>query len=522
MSVARTIAKNTVFGFVETGTDLVTGFLLGILLARSLGSEQYGIYAYLTWLLNLGGLIIDLGLSEMAKRYIAEALGRGNRRQAIGLIRLTLVLRFAAGIIIASGIIFSFSFWPSLSGADNRILIIIVAITILPHGLNYAFISIFRGFQKYEYTAYVTLFTAPLRLILIFILLITGSGVQEVLLVQIGTFCLGTIIGLYFLRRLIPLKDMFIPKLMESIERKQALRYAVTLIGISFVAYLAQNQLSTFFIEIYCPVEQVGFFRLAGRMVALPMTLVPTALGFVLTPAVAEQFGKGDMGKINKIYITSARYLMLIALPLEAGMIALAGPIILLLYGPEYGPVILLMRIILIPSALAGIGHAAGAVVYGTNKPGYIFKLNLAFSFITVGGSFLLIPQLGVTGAAIISVIPALGLAMFMIRFASKQIGASWPIKDTLKIIIASSIMGLIVYLLQNQLNPLLGLVAGVPLGIVTYVVLILLFKVINKEDLDIFKKAQKSLPAFLKTHSNNVIKIIEKSNGKEKINIGK
>jgi O-antigen/teichoic acid export membrane protein len=454
----------------------------------------------------------------MAKRFIAEALGRGNQRQAVGLIRLTLVLRFVAGILIALGIIFSFSLWPSLSGAaDHRILIIIVAITILPHGLNYAFISIFRGFQKYEYAAYVTLFTAPLRLILIFTLLLTGSGLQEVLIVQVGSFCLGTVVGLYFLRRLISLKDLFIPKLMESFERKQALRYAVTLIGISFVAYLAQNQLSTFFIEIYCPVEQVGFFRLAGRMVALPMTLAPTALGFVLTPAVAEQFGKGNMDRINKIYITSARYLMMVALPLEMGMIALASPIIALLYGPDYASVVLLMRIVLIPSAMAGIGHAAGAVVFGTNRPGYIFKMNFIFSFVTVGLNLLLIPIWGVLGAALTSLIPAFGMAIFVIRFASKQIGASWPVSDTIKIISASVIMGLIVFLLQNQLSPILSLVLGIPAGIVLYFTLLLLFKVIDQSDLLILKNVQSSIPKPLKKSYIRFVDLAEKVTMKRK-----
>lgn len=39
MNIARTIAKNTVFGAIENGVDLFTVFIPGIDIARSLGAE---------------------------------------------------------------------------------------------------------------------------------------------------------------------------------------------------------------------------------------------------------------------------------------------------------------------------------------------------------------------------------------------------------------------------------------------------------------------------------------------------
>jgi len=522
MSVTRTIAKNTLFGFFETGADIITAFILGIVIARSLGAEQYGLYAYLTWLLALAALIIDLGLSEMSKRFIAEALGKGNHRHATGLIRLTLIIRCAAAILIALIFSLAFIFSTTLSeSANSNVLFILLAATILPHGLNYAFISIFRGFQKYEYATYVTLSTAPLRLILISAFLFTGSGVKEVLLVQMGTFVLGAVVGVYLLSRLIPLKDLLLPRLLDPIIRKQALKYAITLAGTAIVSYLACNQFSTFFIELYCPVDQVGFFRLAARIVAIPMSLVPTAFSFVLTPAIAEQFGRGDTGKIKSIYITSARYLMIVALPLETGMIALAGPIVLLLYGAEYAPAIIIMRILLITSAIIPVSQAAGAVVYGTNRPGFLFKLNLIFALVSIGLSFWFIPAYGVIGAATIGIIPSIFMATLIIRYASKKIGATWPVGDTIKISISAIIMGLIVFGFQSHLNSILSLTLGIPLGVVTYIVLIFLLRVFNEQDLTIIKNITGSLPLPLRKPYIHVSGLIEKIVSRKKFATG-
>jgi O-antigen/teichoic acid export membrane protein len=512
MSIAKTIAKNTMYGSIQTGVDLITSFFLGIVLARKLGVELYGTYAYLIWLLSLGFLIIDLGLSEMSKRYIAEALGRGNRNDAVGLVRLTLVLRLAAAAVLALIMICVYRYLPGLSGsADSATYFTIIAVTLMPYGLTYAFMSIFRGFQKYEYSAFLSMTTSPLRLILTSVLLFMGLGLREVLIVQLATFCLGMVLGLSLLQRLVPLKELLLPPAMGTEVRKQAFRYAMTLLGIAIVSYLAQNQMATFFIERYCPVDQVGFFRLAGRLVTTPMTLLPTAFGFVLTPAVAEQYGKGNMEKIKKIYLTSARYLMLVAFPLEIGMIALASPIITLLYGAEYYPVINLMRFLLIPSAMAGIGYASGAIVYGTNKPGYVFKMNLLFAFVSTCLSLWLIPRYGVNGAVIVNLIPSIILTIVVIRYASKTIGTSWPMRDTVKIVLASSIMGLAVFGFQSQTGSIFGLAMGVPLGVVIYLVLIFVFRIVREEDLGMLKAAQGSLPRPARKQLKRLSRLIER-----------
>jgi O-antigen/teichoic acid export membrane protein len=322
---------------------------------------------------------------------------------------------------------------------------------------------------------------------------------------------LSAIVGFILLLRLVPLKELLLPNKVGAGLKKQAFRYALTLMGIAVVSYLAQNQLATFFIERYCPVDQVGFFRLAGRMVATPMTLLPTAFGFVLTPAVAEQFGKGNMEKIKTIYRSSGRYLMLVAFPLEIGMIALASPIIMLLYGPAYHPVVNLMIFMLIPSAMAGIGYAAGAIIYGTNKPGYVFKMNLIFAAVSSGLSLWLIPRYGVFGAVIVNLIPSVVLTVVMIRYASREIGTSWPVGDTIKIVSASLIMGLAIFGFQTKVGNITALVAGVPMGVLIYLILIFLFRSVNENDLRIMRNFKSYIPRVMRKPLGWLSRLLEK-----------
>ena len=79
MSIAGTIAKNTTFSFVNSIVELGIAFVTGIVLARGLGTEQYGLYAYVIWLISLAAIINNLGLGEMSRRFIPEAIGRRQR-----------------------------------------------------------------------------------------------------------------------------------------------------------------------------------------------------------------------------------------------------------------------------------------------------------------------------------------------------------------------------------------------------------------------------------------------------------
>jgi O-antigen/teichoic acid export membrane protein len=512
MNIARTIAKNSLFNFIGTASDLLVGFVVGIVLTRSLGTEQYGIYSYLMWFLSLVAVIIDLGATQMAKRFVAEALGAGNTYEAKGFVRLTLMLRGGAALFVSLMILGSSRYWTSLSGIPgNQIYFVIIAFAVLPHGLNYALISIFAGFQKFDYGAYVTLGTGPLRLVLIIVLIALGFGVRELLILHTAILVLGVVVGLILLHRLIPLKELFPRSLLNTATKKRALQYALTWAGILGVDYLAYNQAAVFFIGLYCPVDEVGFYNLATRMSSMLMALLPSVLAAVLLPAIAEQFGKGDMGKIRTIYLASARYLMMVALPLAAGGIALTSPIITLLYGVDYAPAIILMQIVILPLAIFNIGHAAGAVIFGINRPGFILKVNIILALVTIGLSLWLIPRYGVLGAAVAGSVPQVLNVALGINFVSRKIGATWPWRDALKITLASSIMGLAVYALQGRLGVVLSVGVGIPLGVVIYVLAILVFREIRNQDLVLLKGIENSLPLLLRKCYAPLIRLVER-----------
>ena len=500
MSVAKTIAKNTSFEFINNIFELGIRFVVGIALTRGLGTEQYGLYAYVLWMLGFIALGTNLGLGEMSRRFIPEAIGRQNTREVSGFVQLSFSFRIVAAIILCSIILFTSSQWAYASGDEgNRMVFIIIAFYIIPYTLQQALIGVFRGFQRFDYSFYVNLMIGPLRLVLILVAMALGYDILTVLIINLITQVVAILTGVFLLQKLVSLRSIFLRSLLSGDRKKQALKYAVIVLGTLGLSYLLSAETEIFFIGLYHTVEDVGFFRLAFTIGPLIMTFTG-ALGYVLLPAIAEQFGKGDMDKLKRIYITATRYLTMTSIPMAVGVIALAGSIITQIYGAEYSPVILPLQVICLPIAVARLAGPSDAVIRGINRPGYIFITNFIIVVINIILSLLLVPNHGLLGAAIaISVSLVTGLPLRVI-FVIRRIAASWPIQDTLKVALASIIMGTAVYFLSRYFGDSLpSLFIGVPLGIIIYVMLVIVFRIIQEEDIVLFRRLLNNLPSFLR-----------------------
>jgi O-antigen/teichoic acid export membrane protein len=252
MGIAKTIARNTSFESITNLSELGIAFVIGIALTRGLGTEQYGLYAYTIWLLGLAQVGTNLGLGDMSRRFIPEAIGRQSDREPAGFVQLALMFRTTAAMIVLIAIIISSGYWARMSGnSDNQLLFMVAAITMLPSTIQQALIAIFKGFQKFEYSLYVSLITSPLRLILVVIFMALGFGVMTVIIISIVTVTVGAIFGFFLLRRLVPLRSLFSSSLLSSERKKQALRYSLIIAGMMVLGYLLSQETEIFFIGLY-------------------------------------------------------------------------------------------------------------------------------------------------------------------------------------------------------------------------------------------------------------------------------
>ena len=512
MGISRSIAKNTLFNFITTATDAAVSFIVSILLARGLGTEQYGLYSFLMWFLSLSALVVNLGLGEMTRRYIAEAIGQGNRETPTGIVQMTLLIRGSASVLLSLLIIGLSSYLTKAFSEVNNsnVYFMLVALVLFPNVMVDAIASIFAGFQKYEYSAYCGLVMSPLRLVGIIILMALGYGVTEILIMTAILFFIGLCYTILYLRRLVPIRALVSKSTLEPAVRKDALKYSLTFIGIQGVTYFLWSQAEVLFLGLYTSAESIAFYNLAFKIPHMCISLIPFVLGRVLLPTVAEQYGKGDMGKVKAIYVSSARYLMMLTFPLVAGGIALASPIIHGLYGLEYQPSVALMQIVFIPFSLMGLIHASTSVIYGINKPAFILKTGIVVIIVTIGLYLWMIPRYGVMGAAIASSVPRIAVFPIYNYYVYKKIGVHWPISDSIRVVLASVITGAAAYGIQRFFGGLPGLVVAILSGVLIYFLALLVFGFMTSLEISLLRKAEKRFPSAIRGKYSSIVNLVE------------
>jgi O-antigen/teichoic acid export membrane protein len=172
----------------------------------------------------------------------------------------------------------------------------------------------------------------------------------------------------------------------------------------------------------------------------------------------------------------------------------------------------LMLQILLFPFALLAISNAATGVLYGMDKPSSVLKTGVLLVIISVGLDMWLIPKYGAIGAAVGSSIPRIISAVLYIIFASRICQTSWPIKDTLKVLFTSAIMGIIIFYLQLHIHTaVMALIILLPLGVIIQLIGLTATGVIRQSDVDILRRIQGGLPALLRGSYGFLLGIIEK-----------
>ncbi len=245
--------------------------------------------------------------------------------------------------------------------------------------------------------------------------------------------------------------------------------------------------------------------------------LVPTVmmtLGVSAIPVISAAMAKRELNSVNSTVNTVFRITMLIALPAGAGFFALSEPILTLLYKGTEGeagiavaaPVLalygLMMPILTLSSPLTNILQAIGRadVPAKALALGCVFKIGL--NYILIG-----IPEINVKGAVFGTAFFYL-LCIFINFFAlRKETGIQLDIKGVLvKPLIAAVACGGAAYgaytLLCNVLtfgNPdsrlsgsSLACIVSIGVAVLVYAVLVLLMKILVKDDILMLPKGEK------------------------------
>ncbi|MFW6295651.1 MAG: flippase [Halothece sp.] len=396
-------------------------YLISWLLARFLGAQGYGAYAYALAWIKLLLLPAGLGLGGIVIREVAIYTTREQWNLARGLLGWSnkIVFYAAAGLALLAG----FLTWVFQVGSDPQMLqVLLLSMIALP----FLVLSKLRqsAMQALNYVVvgqFPEMLIRPTLLVIFFIAVyfLSGEGLtaSSAMIIYVISSGITFGIGAELLRRRLPEE---IQTSQPQYQSRFWLKSALPMLFISGM-YLINNQTDTLMLGAIQDSASVGLYTVANRG-ALVITFILMAVNTSVAPTFARLYAEGNREKLQKVVTKSCYVIILGSLPI-ALLFIIFGKWFLLLFGSEFVAARTTLTILAIGQL---VNAGTGSVGLLLNMTGYERYTAIGVSIsalINVILNFHFISQWGAEGAALATVISTVIWNIILVVFVYQKLG---------------------------------------------------------------------------------------------------
>ncbi len=378
-----------------TGLNFVTG----IILARLLGVEGFGVYTYaFTWtqLLTLGA---TLGLDKLVVREFAIYKTKSSWGLMRGLLHWAngIVLIASLGLIaIAIAIAWSFN----MQANPQQFGVFCVAMLLIPiETLRNLRLGAMRGLNKILVGLIPEWIVAPVLLLVLSgcAYLLLGDALTAVWVASIRVFAavVTLVIGVRLLYQILPAATT---KATPQYQGKTWLYSALPFMLMGSM-YLIKSRTDIIMLGAFQGAEAVGIYFAVSRGAQL-IDFVTNAANNVLGPNIASLYAEGKSEQIQRILIKSSRTVSLTSLPIIIGLVVF-GSWYLSLFGSEFSQGTKALIILCVGQIVNVVTGSVGLLLNMTGNERYTSISRGGSTILNIILNALLIPHWGLEGAAI-------------------------------------------------------------------------------------------------------------------------
>lgn len=409
MSIYKRFLKDSSAVLLAQIVSFVTSLLTGIIIARILGPTGKGTLRLLT-LVPL--MITSLGCLGIQ---ISNVYFIGRKKYEYQLIAAnSFFIAILLSIVVAAlyPLLIPKFFGAMKVNVPNSIKLI--TYFMIPLGLLTTYLSSFLiGLRRIVTHSYIGITRSVTLLLLIIVcLFIFRLGLYGALMVNIIVPMIALSLMVISLKDTIKLKPHYERRIL-----KDSIIFGIK--GhLGNVAQYFNYRLDFFIVAIFLNPKEVGFYSVAVAIAEL-IWYIPRAISTVLFPMTASSCKESSKEFLPNI----ARKMIITIFPTALLILLVGKPLISLLYGKQFSASILPMLLLLPGILVMSVGKTLGAYIAGRGKPEYNTIAAFVSLSITVILDIILIPRMGISGAAIATSFSYILATIIMIYYYIKLSG---------------------------------------------------------------------------------------------------
>lgn len=462
------VGRNSIYYFCGLALQKAIAFFYFVFLARALGVDNFGKYAFALSFGAILAVLFDLGANQLTVRIVAQ-----EKEKSGSLVGSLLIFKMIVSACVAVIFFIALRFLPY--DEITKQMIGLAMFVVLFDVFSNVFWAVLRGLQNMKYEAISVILYQGLIFFLNWMVVRYHLPLYYTILSLVIASFLNMFFGWAIMRRFFKTNYTYSFDELSNAARRSFSFFVVIVAGTlySYIDVVALGTIGTS--------EAVGLYS-SGQKIPNSLRIIPIALSAALYGAASVYYKRGEQLIINTVVHRALSYLMLFAVPVAVGLFFLPHQAVNLIFGSDFYGAGLSLKIMALSVPLISIDYvfftmlnAVGCEKYNAYNRGFGALLILAISI-------LLVPRfqhVGTAWATFASIIILNFVSIFLLR-KKIQWDRAYILKKGGAIIGASSVMGLIVFLLRDRLS--FFEIVGV--GVFAYAVLIYFFKAVTKKDI--------------------------------------
>lgn len=457
--------KGLAWSVLDNSGQQLLKFIIGIVLARLLSPQEFGLIAMVTVFTGFASRFSDLGLSAalIQKRDTSQSeFSSVFWLNVLGGSVLTVTFLVAAPFIAL------FYEEPMLTS-----LTMFVSATFLLGSLSASQRVQMKRELNFKTPSIVSIGSITISGIVAIAMAYQGFGVWALAVHMVFSSFISLLL-LWFLSSWRPQWHF------DWSAVKGMMGYSLNLFGTRSLNYWVKN-IDTLLVGKFLGTHAVGIYSRAFALMLFPLRNISNVLTQVMFPALSTI--QEDKKRVARIYLKMTQTIAIFVFPLMSGLFVTVKPFIFVVLGPQWMDVVPVLQIMCVAGAFQAVGTLNGNLYMSQGRTDTQFKVGLflksnSILWIVLGLNWGVIGvAAGVTIASVINAYPSF-------TFAGRLVGLSFlsVLKALSGITLASLTMAVCVawvrVLLPVHLPEYVVLLVQVSSGAFTYLLLIALFKV--------------------------------------------
>jgi O-antigen/teichoic acid export membrane protein len=418
------IVLNVLSNWAGQAVSLALSFFVAPFVVRSLGNSEYGIWMLMVAISGYLSLL-DLGVRAAVTRYLARFAAEGDHASASRMASASLrifaamgVVGIAASLVLALFVLDRFGV-PEHDLGTARLLLILVGVNVAVSLVSGVYGGAVAALQRFDLLNVAEVATALVRTGATVLALFAGQGVLAMGAIQLATSVWR---GVW----LASLGRQLYPSLRIDFRHVDytSLKLIFSFSSLTFLIHISARLIyytDALVIAAFLPIGVLTFFSIAGSLVEYARMII-SSVSFTTSPMASSLEGAGEHERVRLLLLTSAKYSMMILLPVALTFLLRGRSFIGLWMGPSFADMSgLVLAILSLPLLFHGSTHAMGGIMIGVGKHKPMVPAMIVEAGANLALSIALLPRLGIVGVAWGTTIPSLASSLFFWPYYTRR-----------------------------------------------------------------------------------------------------